>query len=133
MATSKKKKPVTKSEIGKELEEKVKKSQIKFNRSQQEILRKMKEKKEEEYDKKFQDSLKRAFSVSIDEEGTTLLDEIASKTASVYANMETVGIKDAINLSEALGENKKSVDVQVGGKINIQEELKKLAVEDEWD
>lgn len=131
MGTKKIVKKREKSEIGKELEEKIKSSKSKYTKSQQEILKQMKEKKEGEYNIKFQDSLKKAFSIEV-EEGVTLIDEIASKTASTYMNMEQVSAKDAIALREVLGENKQKVDVELGGKIDIKKELENLVSESEF-
>ena len=131
MGTKKTVKKREKSEIGKELEEKIKSSKSKYTKSQQEILKQMKEKKEGEYNIKFQDSLKKAFSIEV-EEGVTLIDEIASKTASTYMNMEQVSAKDAIALREVLGENKQKVDVELGGKIDIKKELENLVSESDF-
>lgn len=131
MGTKKTVKKKEKSEIGKELEEKIKSSKSKYTKSQQEILKQMKEKKEGEYNIKFQDSLKKAFSIEV-EEGVTLIDEIASKTASTYMNMEQVSAKDAIALREVLGENKQKVDVELGGKIDIKKELENLVSESDF-
>lgn len=131
MGTKKTVKKREKSEIGKELEEKIKSSKSKYTKSQQEILKQMKEKKEGEYNIKFQDSLKKAFSIEV-EEGVTLIDEIASKTASTYMNMEQVSAKDAIALREVLGENKQKVDLEVGGKIDIKKELENLVSESDF-
>lgn len=126
MASSKKK-----SDIGKELAEKVKASKTKFNKSQQEILRKMKESKDAEYNTKLTDSLVRAFSVET-ENGVTLMDEVASKVATQYMESETISIKDVVSLREALGENKTKVDVELGGKIDIKKELAELVSDSEF-
>lgn len=132
MGTKKRKSTkVMKSEIGKELEEKIKSNRNKYTKSQQEILKQMKEKKEGEYNLKFQDSLKKAFSIEV-AEGVTLLDEIASKTASTYMTMEQVSARDAIALREVLGENKQKVDVEVNGKVDIKKELENLVSESDF-
>lgn len=117
--------PTKKSEVGKELEAKIKASKAKFSKSQQEILLKMKEKKEGEFSAKLTDSLARAFSVET-ENGVTLMDEVASKVATQYKEAEVIAIKDVVSLREALGENKQKVDVELGGKIDIAKELEKL-------
>ena len=120
-----------KTDVGKELEMRIKASQTKFSKSQQDILRQMKEKKDNEFNVKLTDSLNRAFSIET-ENGVTLMDEIAAKVATQYKESETIGIKDVVSLREALGENKTKVDVELGGKIDIQKELKNLVDESEF-
>ena len=120
-----------KTDVGKELEMRIKASQTKFSKSQQDILRQMKEKKDNEINVKLTDSLNRAFSIET-ENGVTLMDEIAAKVATQYKESETIGIKDVVSLREALGENKTKVDVELGGKIDIQKELKNLVDESEF-
>lgn len=117
--------PAKKSEVGKELEAKIKASKAKFSKSQQEILKQMKEKKDSEFSAKLTDSLARAFNTET-ENGVSLMDEVAAKVATQYKEAETIAIKDVVSLREALGENKQKVDVELGGKIDIAKELEKL-------
>lgn len=114
-----------KSEVGKELEERIKASKSKFSKSQQDILRQMKEKKDSEFSAKLTDSLAKAFNTET-ENGVTLMDEVAAKVATQYKEAEVIAIKDVVSLREALGENKQKVDVELGGKIDIAKELEKL-------
>lgn len=122
----------TKKDLGKELENRQKMKAAAFSKSQQEILKKMRERNEEELGRKLTDSLKRAFNTAVDEEGNTLLDEIAAKTAASYKQKESLSINDVIGLQNALGESKNSVDVNVNGKVDIKSLLKEISDESEF-
>ena len=123
--------PTKKSEVGKELEAKIKASKTKFSKSQQEILKQMKEKKDSEFSAKLTDSLARAFNTET-ENGVSLMDEVAAKVATQYKEAETIAIKDVVSLREALGENKQKIDVDLSGKVDIKQELKNIADEEEY-
>lgn len=120
-----------KSEVGKELEERIKASKSKFSKSQQDILRQMKEKKDSEFSAKLTDSLAKAFNTET-ENGVTLMDEVAAKVATQYKEAEVIAIKDVVSLREALGENKQKIDVDLSGKLDIKQELKNIADEEEY-
>lgn len=86
----------------------------KFTKSQQEILRKMRESNEEETKVKLTDSLKSAFNTK-DEFGNTVIDKVAAKAAATYEAKEQVTMNEVLQLQNALGETKQSVDVNVNG------------------
>ena len=122
-----------KLDIGAELEKKALMKEEKYSKSQQEILKKMKEANEAEHNKKLTDSLKRAFNTVVDDEGNTLIDEVAAKTAATYKTKDTITIQDAIQLKDALGENNKTnIDLNMKGEMSFKEVLREIADEGEF-
>lgn len=87
-----------------------------LNKSQQEILAQIKKKRSEQHQVKVQEVMSRAFT-SEDEEGTTLIEEIASKLAAKYKNIdvEKLTTKELIELKTLLGEDKINVNVESEG------------------
>ena len=126
--------PVKKNrmDIGAELEKQAQMKAAAFSKSQQEILKQMKEANEEALNKKLTTSLKKAFNTVVDGEGNTILDEVAAKAAATYKNKDSVSMQDVINLQNALGETKNNIDLNVKGEMTMKEILKEIADEEEF-
>ena len=82
--------------------------------------------------KKLTETLKVAFNTVTDENGNTILDEVAAKAAATYKAKETISMQDVLNLQNALGETKSNVDLNVKGQLSMKEVLKEIADEEEF-
>ena len=112
------KKMVLDKEVVKNVQDKLeqlkKTASERFTKSQQEILRKMREDNEKEIKGKLTDSLKVAFNTK-DENGNSIIDKVAAKAAATYESKEQVSMNEVLQLQNALGETKQNVDLNVNG------------------